>query len=90
MKYLLIASFMILASFSVQAEDINDTTYVTPTCETYIEWTGKNIDHIDLSILEDRQYRVIKPDSMVTMDYLPNRLNIQTTDDGIILVQDCG
>ncbi len=90
MKYLLIASFMIFTPFLVQAENINDSTYVTPTCETYIEWTGKNIDEIDLSILEDRKYRVIKPDTMVTMDYLPNRLNIQTTDEGIILVQDCG
>ncbi len=70
--------------------DINDTKMATPTCETYVEWTGKNIDEIDLSVLGDRQYRIIKPDSMVTMDYQPNRLNINVTDDGVILTQECG
>lgn len=72
------------------AQNINDTTMATPTCTTYVEWTGKNITDIDLSILGDRPYRILKPDSMATMDYAPDRLNINTTDNGIILSQDCG
>ncbi len=88
MKYIFFAAlFLAMPSF---AEGINNTTMITPTCETYVEWTGKNIDDIDLSVLGDRQYRIIKPDSMVTMDYLPNRLNINVTDEGIILTQECG
>jgi hypothetical protein len=70
--------------------DMDETWMATPTCETYVGWMGQHIDSIDLSILGDRRYRVLKPDSMATMDYLPNRLNIHTTDDGIIINQDCG
>jgi len=90
MKYLLILLFAAIFPAAIHAEDLNDVTMATPTCETYVEWTGKNIDDIDLSILEDRSYRIIKPDFMVTMDYNPDRLNIQTTEDGVILTQDCG
>ncbi len=69
---------------------INEETMVTPTCKTYVEWTGKNISDVDLSILNDRPHRILKPDAMMTMDYAPDRLNINTIDDGIILSQDCG
>lgn len=62
----------------------------TPTCQTYPEWTGQQVDTIDLSILGDRPHRILHPDSMATMDYSPDRLNIHTTDDGIIITQDCG
>jgi len=88
MKHLFIIA--LLFTTSACAEDINDTSMATPTCETYVEWTGKNISEIDLSVLGDRQHRVIKPDSMMTMDYWPNRLNINVTDDGVILTQECG
>lgn len=89
MKYLLTLALLFLIP-ACHAEDINDTSMATPTCETYVEWTGKNINEIDLSILGERRYRVIKPDSMVTMDYWPDRLNINTTDDDVILTQECG
>ena len=62
----------------------------TPTCETYPEWMTQNVSDIDLTILGERAYRVLKPDSMATMDYSPDRLNIHTTEDGVILGQDCG
>lgn len=62
----------------------------TPTCETYPEWMGQHIDTINLSILGNRPHRILKPGSMATMDYLPDRLNIHTTEDGIIVTQDCG
>lgn len=88
MKYLFV--ILLFISTPLLAMDINDTTNATPTCETYVEWTGKNIDEVDLSVLGDRPHRVIKPDSMVTMDYLPDRLNINTTADGVILTQECG
>lgn len=59
-------------------------------CQTYVEWTGTHVDKIDLSILGERPHRVLKPNSMATMDYVPDRLNIMTTEDGIILTQECG
>lgn len=88
MKYLF--ALMILTLTPVFAGDVNETYMSTPTCETYREWTGKNIDAIDLSVLDNRMYRIIKPDSMVTMDYIPDRLNINVTDEGVILTQECG
>lgn len=89
MKYIFIASMIFIIS-ACNADDLNDTTMATPTCHTYLEWTGKNIDEVDLSVLGDRPNRVIKPDSIVTMDYIPDRLNINVTDDGVILTQECG
>jgi|GEM_PF-1591983 len=80
----------ILMAESMISPELYEGTMTTPTCETYVEWTGKNIQDIDLSIIETRNHRIIKPDSMVTMDYMPDRLNIETTDDGIILTQTCG
>ena len=93
MKYLIwtIAFFaMPLMAQDIPNPYINEGTMETPTCETYVEWTGKPIREIDLSILDNRPYRILKPDSIVTMDYSPDRLNIHTDNDGIILQQDCG
>ena len=90
MKYLFTLIIITTLPSLVHATELNATHMATPSCETYIEWTGKNIDEIDLSILKDRAHRVLKPGSMMTMDYLPNRLNIHTTDEGIVVNQDCG
>lgn len=62
----------------------------TPSCVTYPEWTGMNAKDINKSVLEGRAYRILGPDSMATMDYSPNRLNIHTDDKGIIIEQVCG
>ena len=67
-----------------------DRNMATPTCETYIEWTGQNIDDVDLSVLGDRPHRILKPDSMATMDFNPDRLNINVDDEGNIITQECG
>lgn len=88
MKYLLMLA--VLSISPAMAQDLNETNMATPTCQTYVEWTGKNINEIDLSVLGDRPHRIIKPDSMVTMDYIPDRLNINVTDKDIILTQECG
>lgn len=74
----------------VYSDTPHDGWMATPTCETYPEWMGAPIGQVDLGILGDRPYRVLKPDSMATMDYSPDRLNIHTTDEGIIIQQDCG
>lgn len=93
MKYALIilgAVIIIGAPFVAIKADINNEQMATPTCVTYPEWTGKNIDEIDMTVLGDRPRRILAPNSMATMDYSPDRLNIHTTEDGIILTQDCG
>ena len=94
MKHLfIIALFALSTPAMAQTDDhlmLDHGTMVTPTCETFPEWTTKNISEIDLSILEERGHRVIKPNMGLTMDYSPSRLNIQTTEDGVIIGQDCG
>ena len=88
MKYIfLLSSFVLTTAFTAP---INEETMATPTCTVYVEWTGQNIKDIDLSILGNRLHRILKPDSMATMDYSPDRLKIHTTQDGVILSQDCG
>jgi hypothetical protein len=83
-------SFAQLTSPPLTQSPVTEYEIVDSVCKTYVEWTGMHIDKIDLSILENRPYRVLKPDSMATMDYNPDRLNIMTTQDGIILTQECG
>jgi hypothetical protein len=91
MRLLLITLFCIgLGVTPSISQDINDTQMGTPTCVTYPEWTGQSVDDIDLTILGDRSYRILKPDSMMTMDYIPDRLKIKTDDVGIIITTDCG
>ena len=89
---LFIFSVALLVTINAHAQSITmeHGEMTTPTCESYPEWMTKNISDIDLSILGDRPHRVLKPDSMATMDYSPDRLNIHTTEDGVILGQDCG
>ena len=92
MKYLIMAFALLPITTACAQEEAQDnsTSMTTPTCETYVEWTGQNIEDIDLSVLGDRSYRVVKPDSMVTMDYRPDRLNIKTDESGTIITQECG
>ena len=101
MKYFLIAFFLMVAPACAQIptydesrrtneETPHNPNMATPTCETYIEWTGQNIDSVDLSVLEDRPYRILKPESMATMDFRPDRLNINIDDEGTIITQECG
>ena len=86
---MLVASTFVLVTHAT-AQDINSTQMSTPTCVTFPEWTGQPVDTIDLSILGERPHRVLKSDSMMTMDYSPDRLNIKTDQDGIIITTDCG
>lgn len=70
--------------------DTNTPNMATPTCVTYPEWTGLNINDVDKSVLQGRTYRILNPEISGTMDYVPNRLNIFTDLDGTIIRQDCG
>lgn len=91
MKIRFLAFLFVFITLPLQAQDdLNTPHMATPTCEVYLEWTGKHIDDIDLSILGDREHRILKPDSIITMDYIADRLNIYTTKDDIIIEQQCG
>lgn len=53
-------------------------------------WIGAPVDE---EALEEtgRPYRILTPDSIVTMDYLPERINVMTDEDtGIVTGVTCG
>lgn len=49
---------------------------------------GQNIDFLDVPL--DAMARLIGPDTMVTMDYIPERLNIYFDENDIITDVRCG
>lgn len=53
------------------------------------EWVGNPLD-IEAVKATGRPFRVLKPDSMTTMDYSPERINVVTDDDGKVLAVRCG
>ncbi len=54
------------------------------------EWVGKTADEAEaLAKATGRPYRVIKPGQPVTMDYSPDRINVEISDDGIVIRVHC-
>lgn len=52
-------------------------------------WVGKPVD--EAAVKETgRIYRILKPDSMMTMDHNPERINVVHGDDGIVTRVWCG
>lgn len=54
----------------------------------YQAWVGKNIGEVDYP--RDRTHRVITPDSVVTQDFSPFRVNIHVDAKGWITKVNCG
>jgi hypothetical protein len=43
----------------------------------YQEFVGKNIDEVRVKLESDKKtYRLLEPDSMMTMDFNPDRINV--------------
>lgn len=59
-----------------------------PGCD-FDHWTGKPVD--EAAIKETgRPYRILPPGSMATMDYVEERINVYTDEDGIVKRVSCG
>lgn len=56
--------------------------------QDYTSFLGSNIAAITLPA--DLNDRVVGPDTVVTTDYDPSRLNIETTADGLVIGLSCG
>ena len=54
----------------------------------YASLVGANIAAVTLPA--DLNHRIIRPDTVVTMDFVPERLNIEVTADGIVTDLRCG
>lgn len=76
---------------SCQLTDPTETTPRADACGasdlTYM--VGKRAAEIDVSDTAET-VRVIAPDSAVTMDHRPDRLNVHVDDDGVITKLTCG
>ena len=62
--------------------------FTDASCD-YEAWVGKAVD--EAAVKETgRVYRIMKPDSMMTMDHNPERINVVHGDDGIVTRVWCG
>ena len=71
--------------------DLDPLDRVEDTCglDALKPHLGKNALDIPPEIVPDTA-RIIGPDTNVTMDYVPTRLNILTNEDGVIIGLKCG
>jgi len=65
-------------------EDVKDTT-----CGVYDEWVNKPLDEEAVKAV-GREYRILKPDSVMTMDHNPERMNVYINNNEIVLSVMCG
>lgn len=59
-----------------------------PACD-FASWIGHPVDEQALHAT-GREVRIMAPGTAATMDYLPERINVMTNDDGIVLNVTCG
>lgn len=64
------------------------TGEVTCPADGYQGFVGKNIAAVIYP--SDLKVRVLQPDTVVTMEYVPDRMNIHVDDDGVITKIICG
>ncbi|MEZ5953315.1 MAG: I78 family peptidase inhibitor [Hyphomonas sp.] len=69
--------------------DVLDRVDDTCGLEALKPWLGKPSGDLPEGTLKARD-RILSPDSQATMDYAPDRLNVLTNDDGIIIGLKCG
>jgi hypothetical protein len=69
---------------------VSDDPLITPICATakYENLVGTSI-HI-LNLRSDGRIRILKPNSVMTLDSRPERTNIYTDEDGVIIKVSCG
>ncbi len=59
-----------------------------PAC-SFSEWVGLPVDEEKIKAA-GRPYRILKPDSMATMDYSPERINVLVDEAGTVMAVRCG
>ena len=59
-----------------------------PVCD-FESWVGKPVDEATIKA-SGRIYRILKPDSMMTMDHNPDRINVIHDDKNIVTKVWCG
>jgi hypothetical protein len=87
---------MILNAEPVAQADVDPAAGEAPvvqeekaSCDYPKEWIGKPADEKAIK-KETKAYRILGPDSMATMDYSADRVNVHTDDKGIVTKVTCG
>lgn len=57
-------------------------------CE-FSQWIGKPVEEIPVRTM-GRPYRILPPNSMTTMDHIPNRINVYIDGRGMVIKVRCG
>lgn len=76
-----------LDAVQTQAGEAKPTEEVA--CVFPKEWIGQKADEETVKAL-GKPYRILGPNSMATMDYSPERINVRTDEDGVVLDVTCG
>ncbi len=81
---------MTVASSEAGSEGENGDAPVSSEAEcSYSEWVGHAVDEGSVKAT-GRPYRILKPDSMATMDYSPDRINVIVDDHNVVTAVRCG
>lgn len=55
----------------------------------FSSWVGRHVNDVEVKTL-GRPYRILGPDSMATMDFSPDRINVMVDEKGIVTAVRCG
>lgn len=58
-------------------------------CGDHSDWIGHEVDE-DAVKYTGKNYRILPPGSMVTMDYIATRINVHVDENGIVIDVRCG
>lgn len=58
-------------------------------CGLNMEWVGHKVNMKALK-QTGHSFRILPPNSMMTMDHIPTRMNIQVDGDGVVTNVECG
>lgn len=70
-------------------DDYAADTALKTGCGLKMEWIGHKVNVKALKQTE-HSFRILPPNSMMTMDHIPTRMNIQVDRDGVVTNVECG
>ena len=82
---------LLLPSCAGEAQERREPTgaqQAVANCK-FQHWIGKPVNETPVRTL-GRPYRILPPNSAMTMDHIPNRINVFTDDRGMVIKVRCG
>ncbi len=68
------------------ADDAPPPVMAEPDCSAFEAWVGKPVD-VEAVKATGRAYRILKPGDAMTMDFSPERINVETDEKGEMVVR---